>query len=47
MDQRERYHWDLTGFLVARNVLAGRELKAANDALDHYEDQILPGRPGP
>ena len=47
MDRKERYHWDLTGFLVARNVLSKDELKAANDALDHYADQIQPGRPGP
>ena len=43
MNAKERYYWDLTGFLVLRNVLNKRELKAANNALDHYEDQIKPG----
>jgi hypothetical protein len=32
MDAKERYFWDLTGFLVLRNVLSKKELKAANDA---------------
>ena len=47
MDAKERYFWDLTGFLVLRNVLSKKELKAANDALDRHEALIQPGRRGP
>ena len=42
MDSKERYFWDLTGYLVVRNVLSSDKLKAANDALDHYADHIQP-----
>ena len=34
MDGRERYLWDLTGYLVVRGVLGDAELRAANAAID-------------
>jgi ectoine hydroxylase-related dioxygenase (phytanoyl-CoA dioxygenase family) len=43
MNAKERYFWDLTGYLVLRNVLSQDELKAANDALDHYANHIEAG----
>lgn len=49
MDDKERYFWDLTGYLVVRNVLSPEELKVANDAVEHFEDRfhesdVLAGR---
>ena len=35
MDARERYFWDLTGYLVVRNVLTAEELSECNAAIDH------------
>jgi hypothetical protein len=43
MDEQERYFWDLTGYLVVRNVLTPDELAAANEAIDHYADRIRVG----
>ena len=40
MDEQERYFWDLTGYLVVRNVLTPDELAAANEVVDHYEDRV-------
>ena len=40
MDARERYFWDLTGYLVVRNVLTAEELSACNAAIDHCMDQM-------
>ena len=34
MDARERYFWDLNGYLVVRNVLTPDEIDAANAAID-------------
>ena len=34
MDARERYFWDLNGYLVVRNVLTPDEVDAANVAID-------------
>lgn len=34
MDARERYFWDLTGYLVVRDVLSAREVDRVNAALD-------------
>ena len=54
MDARERYFWDLTGYLVLRQVLSTEEVKAANDAYEWYAQKVLemedepgdrPGRP--
>ena len=43
MDARERYYWDLTGFLVLRKVLTDDEVKAANDAIDYLGDRVING----
>ena len=40
MDARERYFWDLTGYLVVRNVLTAEELSECNAAIDHCMDQM-------
>ena len=40
MDARERYFWDLTGYLVVRNVLTGEELSACNAAIDHCMERM-------
>lgn len=45
MDKRERYFWDLTGYLVLRNVLTADEITAANEAIEYYADQIHVGEP--
>jgi hypothetical protein len=53
MDAKERYFWDLTGHLIVPQVLSPDEVKAANDAIDHYTQEILkkeddnnlPGKP--
>ena len=45
MDKRERYFWDLTGYLVLRDVLTADEIAAANEAIDHCADQIYVGQP--
>ena len=41
MDERERYCWDLTGYLIVRQVLKADELAAANVAVDSQHG--LPG----
>lgn len=39
-DQRERYFWDLTGYLIVRAVLTSEEIIAANKAIDSILEQI-------
>ena len=41
MDERERYFWDLTGYLVVRDVLTKDEVREANEAIDDYSKQLL------
>ncbi|MCZ6676369.1 MAG: phytanoyl-CoA dioxygenase family protein [Candidatus Poribacteria bacterium] len=43
MDERELYFWDLTGYLIVRNVLTSEEVVAANEAIDHFADRIQIG----
>ena len=43
MDAKERYFWDLTGYLVVKNVLATEELETANAAIDYCADRINQG----
>jgi ectoine hydroxylase-related dioxygenase (phytanoyl-CoA dioxygenase family) len=43
LDARERYYWDLTGYLVLRKVLTDDEVKAANDAVDYLGDRVING----
>ena len=40
MDKRERYHWDVFGYLIVRNVLTGDMIEAANRAIDLHRDQV-------
>ena len=35
MDAKERYYWDLTGYLIVRNVLSETEIDAINRTLDY------------
>ena len=41
MDARERYFWDLTGYLVVRQVLTADEVVEANEAIDGYSRQLV------
>ena len=41
MDERERYCWDLTGYLIVRQVLKADELAAANVAVDANMDCLV------
>ncbi|HIB92426.1 TPA: hypothetical protein EYO57_35465 [Candidatus Poribacteria bacterium] len=43
MDAKERYFWDLTGYLVVKNVLDTEELETANAAIDYCADRINQG----
>ena len=40
MNANERYFWDVTGYLVIKNVLSTEELSAANEAIDYCADRI-------
>ncbi len=35
MDDRERYYWDLTGYLIVKGVLGPEELQRANEGVDY------------
>jgi len=41
MSEEEKYLFDLNGFVVIRNVLSKDEVKAANDAIDRHEDDMI------
>ncbi len=43
MDARERYFWDLTGYLVVKSVLSKEEVARANDIVDRYWDRVEVG----
>ena len=43
MTDRERYFWDLSGYLILRGVLDPAEIAAANAAIDHYAGSIERG----
>jgi ectoine hydroxylase-related dioxygenase (phytanoyl-CoA dioxygenase family) len=43
IDENEFYFWDLTGYLVLRNILTAEELALANEAVDRFEDRIVVG----
>ncbi len=43
MDARERYFWDLTGYLVVKGVLSEEEVARANDIVDRYWDRVQVG----
>ena len=38
MDRKERYFWDLTGYLVVQNVLSESEIDEVNGVLDYVID---------
>ena len=40
MNAKERHFWDVTGYLVIKNVLSTEELSAANEAIDYCADRI-------
>ena len=41
MNTKDRYFWDLTGYLVLRNVLTAGEVREANEAIEAYSEQLL------
>ena len=43
MDARERYFWDLTGYLVVKGVLSKEEVEQANEIVDRYSDRVKVG----
>lgn len=43
MDAKERYFWDLTGYLVAKAVLSPDEVALANEIVDRYSNRIRVG----
>jgi hypothetical protein len=42
-DKKERYFWDLTGYLVLRGVLSKSEIREVNAALDYVIDSGMIG----
>ncbi len=40
MTEKERYFWDLTGFLIIEGVLTPGEIAAANEAIDRHREQM-------
>ena len=40
MTEDEKYLFDLNGYLVVRDVLTAKEIRTANDSIDHHADQI-------
>ncbi|MCZ6635166.1 MAG: phytanoyl-CoA dioxygenase family protein [bacterium] len=43
MNARERYFWDLTGYLVAKHVLSPDEVAHTNEIVDRYSDRVVVG----
>ena len=43
MDAKERYFWDLNGYLVVRGVMDEEWLARANEAVDKFQDRIQVG----
>ncbi len=40
MNAKERYYWDLTGYLVLRGVFPQEDVKAANEAIDYLGEVV-------
>ena len=40
MNAKERYYWDLTGYLVLRDVFPPEDVKAANEAIDYLGEVV-------
>jgi hypothetical protein len=43
MDPKERYFWDLNGYLVVKGVMSKPEIDSANAIVDRYSDRIKVG----
>lgn len=43
MNARERYFWDLTGYLVVKAVLSKAEVECANEIVERYWDKVQVG----
>ena len=43
MDAKERYFWDLNGYLVAKGVMSPAEIDEANEIVDRYSGRIQVG----
>ena len=43
MNTKERYFWDLNGYLVAKGVMSKEEIAEANEIVDRYSDRIEVG----
>ena len=41
VSEEEKYHFDLTGYLVVRGVLSQEEIDECNNALDAFTDEII------
>ena len=44
MDPRERYFWDITGYLILRDLLTPDEIIEANEAVDRNMDRMVTGK---
>ena len=40
MDAKERYFWDLNGYLVAKGVMSPAEIDEANEIVARYSGRI-------
>lgn len=40
MTEKEKYYFDLRGYLVVRGALTQDQIDACNDAIDHHVRQI-------
>ena len=40
MTAKERYYWDLTGYLVLRDVFPQADVEAANEAIDYLGEVV-------
>ena len=40
MTAEEKYYFDLRGYVIVRQALEAEEVKACNDAIDHFSDSI-------
>jgi ectoine hydroxylase-related dioxygenase (phytanoyl-CoA dioxygenase family) len=40
MNETEQYFFDLSGYIVVRNVLSAADVTLANEAIDRHEEEI-------
>jgi hypothetical protein len=43
MNPKERYFWDLNGYLIVKSVLSKTEIDQANEIVDRYSDRVKVG----